>query len=130
MLMPDRSTFHAMTTNVYGYERNSNVNNLDDALDDAVNQAATSTLPTGEGRVPIPETSELKQEVRSQSSQGHFGDIPVLNTGRKPRRSVLAFHSHQIEPHHLSLPERRKALSLEMMEPQTWLLHKTHTSIK
>ena len=114
---PDGSTFHAMTTNVYGYERNSNSNNLDNAVDDAVNQAATSTLPTGEGRVPIPETSEVKQEARSQSSQGHFGDIPVLNTGRKSRRSVLASHSHQIEPHHLSLPERQKARSLEMMEP-------------
>ena len=59
---PDGSTFHAMTTNVYGYEKSAL--NLSDVKD------GTHAM-----------TESVDQSLRT----GHFGDIPRLSTSKKFR---------------------------------------------
>lgn len=105
---PDGSTFHAMTTNVYGYEHNT-------ILDDEEHPVATSSLLTDDVSTRNHENSQ-QTSVNSSLPGGHFGDIPKLKTGRTSRRTVSSSHSQQIDPHYISLTERRKARSLENMD--------------
>lgn len=93
---PEGSTFHAMTTNVYGYDTKMQ---------------------------PIVEVTD-HEKINTKSDPPHhlllsleFGDIPALSTTKLGRRSLVASTSSGITPHYLCLPDRRKARSLENVSP-------------
>lgn len=58
---PDGSTFHAMTTNIYGYDKNFDTSFCDDQNQD-----------------DNADTRCMINETRNTSLSGNFGDIPLL----------------------------------------------------
>ena len=62
-------------------------------------------------------------------SKGQFGDIPNLTTTKATKRSLQKVQSFSLEPHFISLSERRKARTLERITPAD-LLGKHDSSLQ
>jgi hypothetical protein len=121
---PDGSTFHAMT------EKDSTDDRSDVVLNDPGDSEVTNALTNHAAEAKCQQSQPVYSNNNPQSFDqkcntdtfdgsiclkskqprtGHFGDISMFATTKATKRSLKKSTSSTIEPHFISLPERRKA---------------------